>query len=177
MGRVVTGVSAEAAAEAKAGFKAYPAGEYIAKIIGTKEEAIKNGANKGKPVLKVEFKFTEAGPGEQFVGKKYTEFQVPLFKEWASGKVAFLFYQFYEALGVNFPKGGGDVELPDDEDIWGEEIGIRLTQEQSRDANGQPVVDAEGNPVMRNRTGGFFPASKGVKVTATADEDETGFTL
>lgn len=176
MGRVVSGASAEDAAASSSGFKAYPAGEYIGKIIGTKEGKFTSANNKDKPKLNVEFKFTEAGPGEQYVGKKYTEFNVPLFGTWSSGAVAFLFYQFYEALGVKFPKGGGDVELPDDEDIWGEEVGIRIGQEQSV-KDGVPQVDADGNPVMRNKTLGFFPASKGVKVTADADSDDTGFTL
>lgn len=176
MGRVISGASAEEATAAKSGFKAYPAGEYIAKIIGTTEGKIKSQKNKDKPILKVEFKFTEAGPGDQYVGKKYTEFNIPLFREWNGGAVAFLFYQFYEALGVKFPKGGADVELPDDEDIWGEEIGIRIGQEQSV-KDGVAQVDDEGNPVMRNKTVGFFPASKGVKVSVTADEDEAGFTL
>lgn len=177
MGRVVTGASAEEAVAAKSGFKAYPAGEYIGKIIGTKEGKFTSAKNKDKPNLKVEFKFTEAGPGDEYVGKKYTEFNVPLFATWNSGAVAFLFYQFYEALGVKFPKGGGDVELPDDEDIWGEEIGIRIGQEPSQDKQGNPVLDDDGNPVMRNKTLGFFPASKGVKVTVDAESDDTGFTL
>lgn len=176
MGRVVSGTSAEEARAAKGGFKAYPAGEYIGKIIGTKEGVFSSPNNKGKPNLKVEFKFTEAGPGEQYVGKKYTEFNVPLFGRWNSGAVAYLFYQFYESLGFKFPEDGSDVELPDDEDIWGEEIGIRIGQEPYV-KDGVPQVDDDGNPVMRNKTLGFFPASKGVKVTVNADSDDTGFTL
>lgn len=179
MGRTITGVSeAEAKEAASSVFKAYPAGEYIAKIIGTKKTTVANsGANKETPAINVELKFTEAGPGDAYVGKKFTAFRVPDAPKFASGKNAFLFFQFYKALGVSFAEDGGDTELPDYEDLWGEEIGVRLVQEQKEDGKGNVVEDDEGNPVMVNRVAAFFPASKGVKVTTTADDDETGFTL
>lgn len=180
MGRVVTGVTESEAKEAASNvFKAYPAGEYIGKIIGTKKTTVANsGANKDTPAINVEFKFTEAGPGESYVGKKFTAFRVPDAPKFASGKSAFLYFQLYKALGVVFADTeDGETELPDYEDMWGEEVGIRLVQEQKEDGKGNIVTDDDGNPVLVNRVAAFFPASKGVKVTVDAESDDTGFTL
>lgn len=173
---ITVAVSGEDAKASSGVFKAYPEGEYVGEIIDVKQSAVKGGANKGKPTLEVQFKFTEAGPGDEFVGKKYKEFQVPLFGKWASGKSAFQFYQFFKALGVVFPEGDGEVELPDIEDLWGQEVGIRLTREEKEDGKGNKVTDDDGNQVYVNRTSGFFPASKGIKASAPADA-EGGFTL
>lgn len=174
MARTVTGVSDEDAKAAVANrFPVYPAGEYITTITDVEQKSIQSAANKGKPVLKIKLKITESGTGDG-VGKTYTEFNLPDFPKWSSGKVAFLFYQFYKALGVEFPETG-DAELPDLEDLFGEEIGIRLTVEEKEDGKGNKVVDDEGNPVLQNRTGGFFSADKGVKIAATAETNE--FTL
>lgn len=174
MGRTVSGVSASEAKDAVSNkFPVYPAGEYVGEIVDIKQDSIKSAANKGKPTLNIQVKFTESSTGEG-IGKKFTAFGVPDFPRWASDKVAFLFYQFYKALGVEFPEKGGDVELPDLDDLWGQEIGVRLTVEE-KEINGKTVTDDEGEPVLQNRVGGFFPASKGIKATAAVDKDE--FTL
>jgi len=179
MGRVVKGATETAAKEAASNtFKAYPAGEYIARILSTKKTTVgKTGANASTPAIDVELKFTEAGPGEEYVGKKFTAFRVPDVPEFASGKVAFLCYQFYKALGGFFAKDDtSETELPDFEDIWGETIGIRLSQEPKEDGKGNVVTDDDGNPVMQNRVAAFFDPTKGVKAApVTAADDE--FTL
>jgi hypothetical protein len=174
MARTVTGVSAEDAAAAVSNrFPVYPAGEYIATIVDVEAKKIQSAANKGKPVLKIKFKITESGT-EEGIGKTYTEFNVPDFPTWSSGQTAFLFYQFYRALGVEF-SGSGEAELPDLEDLFGEEIGIRLTVEEKTDKAGNKDTDDEGNPLLQNRTGGFFSADKGVKMTVSTADDK--FTL
>lgn len=183
MARTVT-VSGDDAKNSAGGFKAYPEGEYIGEIIDIKTVAFaKSGAHADKakyPANNIQFKFTEAGPGEEFVGKKFTAWQVPDFFAFASGKSAWLAYQFYKAAGVTFPeKGNGEAELPDLEDLWGEEIGLRITREARTDANGDTVTDDDGNTVYQNRVAAFFPASKGVKVTegTAGPDDSAGFTL
>ena len=146
----------------------YPEGEYIGTIIDVKPSKggfAKSGANEGKPALDIYVRFTESGTGVG-EGKKFVAFRNPDFPEFASGKAAWLFFQFYKALGVEFPKGEdqASVELPDLEEIIGQDIGLRLGIEKG---TGQ----FEGND--RNRVVAWFDASKGVvaspvKVTGKA---------
>lgn len=180
MARTAT-VSGADAKNSAGGFKAYPEGDYIGEIIDIKTVPFaKSGAHADKekyPANNIQVKFTEAGPGEEFVGKKFTAWQVPDFFKFASGKSAWLAYQFYKSVGVVFPEGDGDVELPELDDLWGEEIGIRITREERTDKDGDPVLDDDGNPVYQNRVSAFFPPSKGVKVTGGSGEAESGFSL
>ncbi len=183
MGRSVNVSGADAKSAESTGFKAYPEGEYTGKIIDIKGAAFaKSGAHADKskyPANNIQVKFTEAGPGEEFVGKKFTAWQVPDFFKFASGKSAWLAYQFYKAVGVEFPEGDGDVELPDLDDLYGEEIGIRISYEEAQDKDGNDVFDDNGDQVYRNKVTAFFPASKGVKVTGGggAAGADGGFTL
>lgn len=165
MARTVNVSGSDAKASENGGFAPLPVGDYIATIVGTTDKAIKSEANKGLPTLDVQFKITES-PDETLIGKKYTAFGVPVFPAWKNGKSAFLFYQFFKAVGVEFPKEGesGDVELPENEDLWGEDIGITAKVEK----------DNQGKD--RNNFG-FFPASRGLKAdakiaSAAADDDE-----
>jgi len=182
MARTVT-ASGSDAKNSSGTFKAYPEGEYIGEVIDIKGTAFaKSGAHSDKtkyPANNIQFKFTEAGPGDEFVGKKFTAWQVPDFFKFASGKSAWLAYQLYKAVGVEFPEGEDvEVELPDLDDLYGEEIGIRLVREPQQDADGNDLLDDDGEVKYRNRVAAFFPASKGVKVTGgdTAGADG-GFTL
>lgn len=157
MGRTVS-VSGDNAAASDSGFPVFPAGEYIALIMDFKPSPYgfaKVGANKGKPANNVSLKFIESGTGEG-IGKKFTAFRVPDFAEFASGSSAFQFYQFYKALGVVFPGKGEtfDVDLPDEEDIIGSEIGVRL------------VIDDGDKP--RNSVAGWFDPAKGVVESAAS---------
>lgn len=168
MARTVN-VSGSKAAEATAGFPTIPAGKYIAKIVDVKEaktEGKSNPVNKGLPVLVVRYKITESSNGEG-VGRQFTDFQVPLFKEWNTGSTAFTFYTFFKALGVEFPKKGedGDVELPENEDIAGEEIGLVLGVEQKF---GAPKGETT------NKVKNYFAASDGLP---EPKETEDEFTL
>lgn len=183
MARTVGVSGADAKSAESTGFKAYPEGEYIGEIIDVKSAAFaKSGQHADKtkyPANNIQVKFTEAGPGEEFVGKKFTAWQVPDFPKFASGKSAWLFYQFYKATGVEFPEGDGDVELPDLDDLYGEEIGIRISREEQQDAAGNTLLGDDGEPKYRNRVSAFFPASKGVKVTGGGEAAGAGggFTL
>ena len=147
MARIVKTNGADA--EATGGFVAYPDGKYIAQITDVKEvKCAKEGANAKMNALEVQFKIVESNTGRD--SGKYTDFRVPDEAKFpSSDKVAFKFYQFYKALGVKFPEGDGEVELPDLDDLIGEEIGLELS---TRQYNGK----------VQNETKGFFPASKGV---------------
>lgn len=168
MGRTVAVKAKDAKSAVEGGkFKPYPEGEYIAEIIDVEEPegGIKSGQNRGKPTLKVTMRFTDEN--EVGAGKKYIEWGVPLFTEWASGKSAFLFYQFFKAVGVEFPEDG-DVDLPDNDELLGEEIGVRLTVQDSNKLD--PDFPPEDEVYLKqNRTGGFFPASRGIKSPPKAD--------
>jgi hypothetical protein len=143
----------------------YPAGEYVGKIIDiqpAKDGFAKQGAHADTakyPAFNVKVEFTESGTGVG-IGKKYVAWQVPDFPTFASGKKAWLFTQFYKALGLI--DGEGDAELPDlsdpDEaaDLLDREIGLRLEIQEGQDnPNGGKYPD-------RNRVAAFYSAEKGV---------------
>lgn len=143
MSRTVS-VSGADAVEAKSGgnFEVFAPGKFVATIIDVKEDVYKSVAHKGKPRLIVQFRIDDT-PHEDGAGKnrRLKTFNIPLFPKWASGSIAFQFYQFFGALGVEFPEDGGDIDLPDDDDILGEQIGIFVKQEYSDKGVLQNVVD------------------------------------
>lgn len=159
MARTVS-VSGEDAknSESAGSYKPYPDGNYIGEIIDVTTDTVKSEANKGLTRLNVKVKFTESNTGKG-VGKKFVAWGVPDFSKWKTGGVAFEFYQFYKALGVQFPEGDGDVDLPDLEDLIGEEIGITL----------KTGGNLKGEP--RNEVDRFFPASKGVGDSVAVADD------
>lgn len=174
MARTVT-VNGTTAAEATSGFALLPAGDYIAKIVDVQDAVTQgksNPVNKGLDILKVRVKIIEtSNADDEGLGRQFTDFQVPLFPKWNSGGTAFTFYTFFKALGVVFPEKGSDeeVELPENEDILGEEIGIKLSVEP-KDSR-KPVGD--DNPLVNNIKN-YFAASDGLKAVATKSD---GFTL
>lgn len=165
MARSITVSGSDAKAAESTGFKPWPAGNYIGTIIDVKETTIgkvgSKSPNAKKPALNVTVKFTDSNTGKG-EGKKFIAWRVPDFTKWASGEGAFLFYQFYKALGVVFPPDGedGDVDVPDLEELLDQEIGIALK------------IEKDDKGVSRNAVAGFFAASKGVgEPVATADDD------
>jgi hypothetical protein len=170
MGRTVAVKASDAKSAVEGGkFKPYPEGEYIAEIIDVEDAEVKNGKDKGRPTIKVTLRFTDEN--EINVGKKYIEWGLPLFGAWASGKSAFLFYQFFKALGVEFPaEGEGDVELPDNDELLGETIGVRLTIVDSNKLD--PDFPPEDEVYLKqNKTGGYFDPARGIKSAPKAASD------
>lgn len=162
---IVVKSSAEDAKNAEAGFPVFPAGQYIMQIIDVEptKAAKPGGPNSDLDAINVKFRITESGTGEG-VGKKFTAFRVPQFTKWASGGVAFLHYQFYKALGVVFEDG--DTELPDNEDLLEQEIGVTLK------------IGDNNSGGKRNEVSSFFPASKGITAVAPVEGDtSTDFVL
>lgn len=149
MARIVS-IDGTKAAESAGGFALLPEGDWIAEIISTKDGVYKSEKNSGVPKLELGFKIIE-GPDE-FVGKKFKDFNIPMQGEWKNGTNAFMFYQFFEAVGVKFPKKGetADVELPDNEELWGVEIGVTSK------------IKPDDKGIDRNNWTYFHP-SKGIK--------------
>lgn len=160
MGRTIN-VNKTAAQEALTGPKALPEGKYIGTIISVKEEKFKTGNNVGKPRLVVQYKIIESGTGSG-EGRRITDFAVPLDPDTT---VAFRLYNFFGAIGVEFD--GDTVDLPDNDDIQGEEIGLVIGQEEDR----QGATDDQGNVIIRNTIKRYFKASEGVgEVVVPADD-------
>lgn len=159
MARTVVTSKSQAKA-ATAGFTPIPDGDYIAEIVGTKDAKVKSEANKGKPTLDVDFRVVE-GSEE---GRKFKVFGVPMFTEWASGSVAFLFYQFFGALGIKFDEDG-ETELPENEELWGQNVGVtaKSTYDKERDRYNTQYY--------------FFDPAKGIKnppkAVGAAGSDDT----
>jgi hypothetical protein len=176
MARTVSNVASEAR-EATSGFKPYPAGDYITTIVDVETGTFKSAANSGVPKLDVQFRIeepTEVGDRQVF-GKKFKDFGIPDQPKWKNGNVAFMYYQFYKALGVDFSKDG-EVELPDYEDMLGEQIGVKLEVVQ-KVKDGKPQFEDDGvTPVLQNNVKGYFPASEGIKNVPAAGADDE-FTL
>lgn len=170
MARTITASGDDAKASESNGFSLWPDGDYIGEIIDvtatTYGKPESSSPNRNKPAMNVKVRFTESGTGVG-VGKKFVAWQIPDFEKFESGSSAFLFYQFYKALGVEFPKAGetAEVELPDHIDLLGQEIGLKIVIEKGT-----------GNYKDKNKVNGFFPASKGVAVTEAKEADEE-FTL
>jgi len=154
-------VSGSAAKDATSGGTLLPEGEYIGTIIDVDEGEFKGEHSKGIGKLVVQFKVSEG----EFVGKKIKCFNVPLEGEFNNGSSAFLFYQFFGALGVEFPDGDNDVDLPDNEELWEQEIGFRVKHKPKFSDPTETVAEVAG----------FFPASRGVKqAPKAAVEDDLG---
>lgn len=139
-------------------------GEYIVRIDDVQDVAFANKgphADKKKyPAVNLKLKIIETGTGEG-EGRKVSAFRVPMFDEFASGKSAFEFFQFFKALGVDF-SAEGEIDLPENDDILGAEVGVYLTI-------GDP--NEKGN--RYNEVSRWFPASDGVKDTS-AEQPEDG---
>lgn len=165
MGRTVA-VSGKAAEEATKGFAALLPGKYIAKIMDVKDGTFKNGDNKGREKIAVRFKIIE---GPEGLGRQFTDFNIPLFPEWASGKTAASFFKFFKAVGVEFPDkdSDDDVELPDNEDLLGEEIGIVLKTEQKYQSTDPDDTESKVDSF------GYFPASDGLPDVETGSDEFT----
>src|SRR6478609_8027823 len=109
-------------------FEPLPAGVYNVDIYDHKIEQYKNGGNAGRDYLNLHLRISDGQAG----ANRRVFVKVGDFPKWApkNGKEAvnFLFFQFYKALGVEFPDGDDltEVDLPDFEDLNGSRLGVRL---------------------------------------------------
>jgi hypothetical protein len=157
-------VNGTEASEAVKGFEPILPGKYIAKIVDVKEGVFKSEANKGTEKYAVRFKIIE---GPEGIGRQFTDFNIPLVSKWGSGKAAGQFYEFFGAVGVQCPEKGSDaeIEIPEPEELLGEEIGIVLkTEKKYNDPNAtESKVDSFG----------YFEASEGLPDVETGSDEFT----
>lgn len=112
--------------------KPIPAGPYIATIVTTKKDgdtievqpAAKEGANAQRSIFNVRFRIESEG----YKGRNIFA-RIPLFTKWAptgkgtypNGAPAFLYYQFFEALGFEV-KGVDSFQVPDPKTLLGKVV-------------------------------------------------------
>lgn len=155
MGRTIK-VNKDAAAEATTGPKPLSDGRYIATIIGAKTEKFKSGNNVGKDRLVAQFKITDESNTGEGAGRRISDFAIP---QDPDTTVAFKLYQFYGAMGVDFD--ADTVELPDNDDLIGEDIGLVIGTE----------VDNRDGVTVRNVIKRYFKASDGVGEKVVREDD------
>lgn len=145
-------------------FGPIPEGKYLVNIYEVKDDEFKNGGNKGLPNINVQFQIAEGQPKANA-----RVFQtVGLFPTWSSGKNNFTFFQFFKAVGVVFPEDGGDLELPDNDELLGEQVVIDLKIKpddykyrqafQAWEANGSKGEKPDPADFKRNEIGSILPA-------------------
>lgn len=113
-------------------FGPLPAGKYLMNIYAVTDDEFKNGPNKGREKISVQFQVAE---GQKKANARIFQ-DVGLFPRWApkngasEGANNFLFYQFFKAVGVTIPEDGGEIEIPDNDELTGEQVVIDLKVEQ-----------------------------------------------
>lgn len=131
-------------------------GDYIGRIVDVEEVKFANkGPHAEHPALKIQFQITESGTGEG-EGQKITDFRVPMFTRFATGKKspAFKFFQIIKALGL---EPGEGFEFPSNEELLGQDIGLKIGYQNPRHGSTYGADERIYNEVT-----GFYPASDGV---------------
>lgn len=115
------------------GFAPLPAQKYNVTVFDLDEGEYKNGANKGRPFLKLQFRVSDGQPGANrriFVNLGDFPYWKKKDGSGEDGASNFLYWQFYKALGVVFPSKDEEdeveVSLPDLEDIEGAALAVKL---------------------------------------------------
>ena len=114
-------------------FAPLPAGKYEATVFGITDGKYKNGDNKGRDNLNVQFKISA---GQVGANRRIFDL-IPLDPTWAGGGDAFRYFQFFAAvqgmpekdfrIEVKARKEAKeDIELPDDADMLGTEVTLTL---------------------------------------------------
>ena len=123
----------------------------------------------GKKAVRVAFAIVDESPTG---AKRYFTTRIPLFTAFASGKPAFLFFNFFEAVGVSKEDLARGV-LPGPQDIMGKRVTIFLGEPKEPDqwnelgsneisSIGSPYPDVSRTPIRR----------PGVPVAAWLDADD-----
>lgn len=147
------GIDVEGALQGGAG-ETLPGGEYIVQITDIKDRAdgfARQGKHAGWPAVDLVLKVVESGTGVG-VGQSVRHFNLGIFPKFDSGKANFTFIQFFTALGVELK---GQVELPTNEEILGQKVGVVLGFTDER------------NGKIYNEVTRFFPPEDGVNEGST----------
>lgn len=137
-----------------------PDGKYLAKITEIKVNPSKSEANKGKPVLQVDFKIIEDGVAK---GRRFRSW-MPVWKG-----AHFRFAELLVATG-QVPEGSTALSLKNPDDLLNQEVVIQLGNEKdSREGH----EDEDKNYLMRiHSAGGGIPGAP-----TTAKKTKVGFSL
>ena len=183
-------VTGEVSTEVGGAFKPLPAGRYEVTIFGVEEGKYKNGPNKGRPNINVQYRISE---GQKGTNRRIFDL-IPLFTNWAGpdAKDAFSFFQFFSTVQgmsekdfrIAVKEDGAADDLPDDDDLLGMELTITLKVEdddyhfeeakkkwESEGSKGDAPVQAD---YQRNRVAGISPAGNGNMDRDSDDEPSSG---
>ena len=170
-------VTGEVSTETGGAFKPLPAGRYEVTIFGVEEGKYKNGPNKGRPNLNVQYRISE---GQKGTNRRIFDL-IPLFTNWAGpeAKDAFTFFRFFSAVQgmsekdfrIAVKEDGAADDLPEDDDLLGMELTLTLKVEdddyrfdkakeewEKNGSKGEPPVQAD---YQRNRVQDVGPAGNG----------------
>lgn len=159
MGRRIT-LTAERAVAGSANGELVPEGWYDAVIEATEDVQVKNGENKGSPMIKTRFKIT----GPEQVGRVATKW-VCLFPG-KDGKALITYYQLAAAVGhpVEFDEGKqtAEFEVLDDDELIGKPVQIKIVHEPGQDGDTENMTYSV-NRIKAPRDGvdGVVMAAKG----------------
>lgn len=158
MGRKVntTKGAQEQAASGGGDFKPLAAGKYNVTVFEAEETEITNAksANKGVTGVRMQFRISD---GQNGANRRLFQ-SVYDVEKWApkpgkeEGAVNFLFFQFYKAIGVDFPEDGGEIDLPEIEDLVGEALAVKVKIVHDKYNYDKAVADG----TLGDRTKGDF---------------------
>lgn len=168
------------------GFDPIPAGTYNVTIYDYEVKQVKPGsANAGRDFLALQLRISEPQKG----ANRRLFVNVFDFPRWApkagksEGSVNFLFFQFYKALGVDFPDGvDGEVDLPDYEDLQGSSVAVKvvITQDDYRFKNarkdwiasGEKGPEPEAADFLKNEVKEFLAEQDADDLATDEDDDD-----
>ena len=185
-------VTGEVSTETGGAFKPLPAGRYEVTIFGVEEGKYKNGPNKGRPNLNVQYRISE---GQKGTNRRIFDL-IPLFTNWAGpeAKDAFTFFRFFSAVQgmsekdfrIAVKEDGAADDLPEDDDLLGMELTLTLKVEdddyrfdkakeewEKNGSKGEPPVQAD---YQRNRVQDVGPAGNGNMDKDSDDESGSSST-
>lgn len=172
------------------GFDPIPAGTYNVTIFDKEVKQYKNGGNAGRDYLALQLRISD---GQKHSNRRLFV-NVGDFPRWApkngkaEGSVNFLFFQFYKALGVEFPEGvDGAVDLPDYEDLDGAALAVKVVIKEDDYAfknalkdwrgNGEKGDEPEPSQFLKNEVKEFLPEQDADEFAVADEDDEDDFDL
>ena len=154
MARKIGVAGKEISTETGGTYAPLPVGNYEATIYSVKEGVYKGANSAGIPNLNVQFRISD---GQKGANRRVFDL-IPLETQWKDGKDAFRFFQFgaavngmtekafREATKAAAEKKGGAVEIPDDVDLLGKAVTLKLgcsTNEEDPRAKGAKLFAEE----------------------------------
>jgi len=171
-------VSSKAVEDSKgSGFKPIDAGEYEATIYAVEE--IEHFSKKPEspyyntPAYNIQWKIV----GPKFANRRLFT-RLALRPTWEKGTSNFLFFHLANAVGVDIPKDGGDIDYPEADDLLGQPVNIVVKVKQDKYAwekAGSPA-GKEGD-FLTNEVSAIKPPEELDDAADEFEADESGFDL